>query len=143
MAARFVISGTDTGIGKTVFSAALAVALNGCYWKPVQSGLDGETDSETVARLGLDITVVVFNDRTLSLIKVKQKADGHGGLGAVQYAPTDFAAVARGMGVAGVRTESLDALRAALATSGPLLVDVPVDPDSYRHVLEVTRFAAT
>ncbi|WP_119255890.1 dethiobiotin synthase [Shinella zoogloeoides] len=53
MAARFVISGTDTGIGKTVFSAALAVALNGCYWKPVQSGLDGETDSETVARLGV------------------------------------------------------------------------------------------
>ncbi|MGX5719051.1 dethiobiotin synthase [Shinella zoogloeoides] len=53
MAARFVISGTDTGIGKTVFCAALAVALNGCYWKPVQSGLDGETDSETVARLGV------------------------------------------------------------------------------------------
>jgi len=53
MVARFVISGTDTGIGKTVFCAALAVALNGCYWKPVQSGLDGETDSETVARLGV------------------------------------------------------------------------------------------
>lgn len=53
MVARFVISGTDTGIGKTVFCAALAVALNGCYWKPVQSGLDGETDSETIARLGV------------------------------------------------------------------------------------------
>ena len=52
MTLRFVISGTDTGIGKTVFSAALADALGGCYWKPIQSGLDGETDSETVARLG-------------------------------------------------------------------------------------------
>ena len=52
MTARFVVTGTDTGIGKTVFSAALARALNGYYWKPVQSGLDGETDSETVARLG-------------------------------------------------------------------------------------------
>lgn len=52
MNARFVVSGTDTGIGKTVFSAALAGALNAYYWKPVQSGLDGETDSETVVRLG-------------------------------------------------------------------------------------------
>ncbi|MDO9415071.1 dethiobiotin synthase [Pararhizobium sp.] len=52
MTQRFVVSGTDTGIGKTIFSAALAGALDGCYWKPVQSGLDGETDSGTVARLG-------------------------------------------------------------------------------------------
>ena len=52
MIPRFVVSGTDTGIGKTIFSAALTGALDGCYWKPVQSGLDDETDSETVARLG-------------------------------------------------------------------------------------------
>jgi dethiobiotin synthetase len=51
MTARFVVSGTDTGIGKTVFAAALAGALQARYWKPVQSGLDGETDSETTARL--------------------------------------------------------------------------------------------
>lgn len=52
MTPRFVVSGTDTGIGKTVFSAALTGALNGYYWKPVQSGLDEKTDSELVARLG-------------------------------------------------------------------------------------------
>ena len=48
---RFVITGTDTGIGKTVFSAALAGALTLPYWKPIQSGLEEETDSEAVARL--------------------------------------------------------------------------------------------
>ncbi|HEY8063410.1 MAG TPA: dethiobiotin synthase [Methylosinus sp.] len=48
---RFVIVGTDTNVGKTVFSAALAGALDAFYWKPVQSGLDGETDTMTVARL--------------------------------------------------------------------------------------------
>ncbi|MGN6596958.1 dethiobiotin synthase [Sphingopyxis terrae] len=48
---RFVVTGTDTGIGKTVFSAALAGALGLPYWKPIQSGLEEETDSETVARL--------------------------------------------------------------------------------------------
>jgi dethiobiotin synthetase len=51
MTPRYVISGTDTGIGKTVFSAALTGALNAKYWKPVQSGLEDETDSEMVARL--------------------------------------------------------------------------------------------
>ena len=48
---RFVITGTDTGIGKTVFSAALAGAMRTPYWKPIQSGLEDETDSEAVARL--------------------------------------------------------------------------------------------
>ena len=48
-----IVTGTDTGIGKTVVSAMLALALDGWYWKPVQSGLTGETDSETVARLGV------------------------------------------------------------------------------------------
>lgn len=52
MNARFVITGTDTGIGKTVFSAALTDALDACYWKPVQSGLEEETDSDAIRRLG-------------------------------------------------------------------------------------------
>jgi dethiobiotin synthetase len=46
-----VVAGTDTDVGKTVLAAALAAALDGCYWKPVQCGLDGGTDSETVQRL--------------------------------------------------------------------------------------------
>lgn len=48
---RYVITGTGTGIGKTVFAAALSGALQADYWKPIQAGLDGETDSQTVARL--------------------------------------------------------------------------------------------
>jgi dethiobiotin synthetase len=52
MSARIVVTGTDTGIGKTVFSAGLADLLGGVYWKPVQSGLAEETDSQAVARLG-------------------------------------------------------------------------------------------
>ena len=47
---RFVITGTDTGIGKTIFAAALAAATGAPYWKPIQSGLEDETDSETVAK---------------------------------------------------------------------------------------------
>ncbi len=48
---RIVVTGTDTGIGKTVFSAGLTRLLDAAYWKPVQAGLDGETDTEAVRRL--------------------------------------------------------------------------------------------
>jgi dethiobiotin synthetase len=47
-----VVTGTGTEIGKTVFAAGLADMLGACYWKPIQSGLEGETDSQAVARLG-------------------------------------------------------------------------------------------
>jgi dethiobiotin synthetase len=52
MSRPIVVTGTDTEIGKTVFAAGLAALLDACYWKPIQSGLEGETDSEVVARLG-------------------------------------------------------------------------------------------
>ena len=39
---RFVISGTDTNIGKTVFCAGLCGMLGARYWKPVQAGLPGD-----------------------------------------------------------------------------------------------------
>lgn len=51
MGARFIIAGTDTNVGKTVFAAALTAAIQGIYFKPIQAGLEGETDTETVQRL--------------------------------------------------------------------------------------------
>lgn len=51
MNTRIVVTGTDTGIGKTVFSAALAGALDAFYWKPVQAGIEEETDRDAVQRL--------------------------------------------------------------------------------------------
>lgn len=48
----FIIAGTDTGVGKTVFSAALVSALKAYYWKPIQAGLEDETDASVVMRLG-------------------------------------------------------------------------------------------
>lgn len=48
-----VVTGTDTGVGKTVFAAALTGALGARYWKPVQAGPDEYegTDALRVARL--------------------------------------------------------------------------------------------
>ncbi len=52
-----IVTGTDTGVGKTVFAAGLAGALGAAYWKPVQAGMDedGCSDSLRVQALsGLD-----------------------------------------------------------------------------------------
>jgi len=48
-----VVTGTDTDVGKTVFAAALTVALGAHYWKPVQAGLEDGSDASTVVRLGV------------------------------------------------------------------------------------------
>lgn len=52
IAKGFVITGTDTDIGKTIFSAGLVRFLDAHYWKPVQAGFDDGTDSERVAYYG-------------------------------------------------------------------------------------------
>jgi dethiobiotin synthetase len=51
MPSRFFITGTDTGVGKTVVSALLCAALDAIYWKPIQTGTREGTDCETVMRL--------------------------------------------------------------------------------------------
>jgi dethiobiotin synthetase len=74
---RFVITGTDTGIGKTVFSAALAGALGIRYWKPIQSGLEEETDSEAVARLaGVPVLPEAYRLRTPASPHLAAAIDG-------------------------------------------------------------------
>ena len=50
-----IVTGTDTGIGKTVLAAA--ARLGARYWKPVQAGLAEETDSEVVARLAPGVAI--------------------------------------------------------------------------------------
>lgn len=95
---------------------------------------------ETIGRLELPITVVCFDDASLSLIAIKQGAD-HGGTGAVRYRPVDYAAVASASGVPGTVVESEGELETALARGWdrPRLLDVRVDPTSYRALIRATR----
>jgi len=48
---RFFVTGTDTGVGKTVVSALLCAALDAIYWKPIQTGTRDGADRPTVMRL--------------------------------------------------------------------------------------------
>lgn len=47
-----IITGTDTDVGKTVVAAGLAQCLkNAFYWKPIQAGIEPETDTDRVKAL--------------------------------------------------------------------------------------------
>lgn len=95
---------------------------------------------ETVARLNLDITVVVFNDSALSLIEIKQSGPGPDGANAYRYGPTDFAAAAQAMGMDGhVATGADDVARALGAGTGPKLIDARINPEVYTHVIKTAR----
>jgi len=98
---------------------------------------------ETAVRLRLRVVVVVFNDATLSLIKIKQRPDGHGGPEAVGYRPASFAAAATALGAAGAPVSDAaglaSELAAALNRDGPTVIDASIDPATYPAVMDLTR----
>ena len=59
---QFIICGTDTDIGKTLISSFFVRGLNSFYWKPIQSGIGSETDSQTVARLAKVNKAKILNE---------------------------------------------------------------------------------
>jgi acetolactate synthase-1/2/3 large subunit len=91
-------------------------------------------DLETAMREDLPIVVVVFNDRKLNMIKLQQDRRGFQRLG-TDFAESDFAQVARGFGFEAARVDSemaLDAaLKQALESGRPWLIDALVNPDGY------------
>ena len=60
------VTGTDTGVGKTVVSAALlarycpTVALR--YWKPIQTGIEQDDDTEEIRRLTAPSLAEILDD---------------------------------------------------------------------------------
>lgn len=45
---RVFVTGTDTGVGKSLVCAVLMAGLPCKYWKPIQSGLEEKTDTEWI-----------------------------------------------------------------------------------------------
>jgi acetolactate synthase-1/2/3 large subunit len=87
---------------------------------------------ETIVRLGLPITVVVFSNSVYGWIKAGQKTGFDARYFSVDFTRTDHAAVAAAYGVKSWRVEQPGelegALKAAIAHDGPTLVDVIAQP---------------
>lgn len=96
----------------------------------------------TLAREQLNVTMIVFNDSSLSLIEIKQQARKLDPTG-VALGAIDWRRIAEGFGLrawtAG-NTQDLDAaLDAAAAVVGPKLIDARIDPSNYAATLKAIR----
>ena len=87
---------------------------------------------ETIVRLGLPITFVVFSNASYGWIKAGQKTGYQGRYFAVDFSRTDHARVAEAFGLRAWRVEDPEqlapTLRKALEAGGPTLVDVIAQP---------------
>jgi acetolactate synthase-1/2/3 large subunit len=97
----------------------------------------------TAVAAGVPVIVIVFNDAALSQIDIKQQSRGLPPRGVRWDRPQDFAQVMNALGGRGfdARDEAQyeGALDAALASGGPCLIDVEVDPVGYGRQLKAMR----
>jgi dethiobiotin synthetase len=59
---KYFITGIGTDVGKTLVSAILTEALQANYWKPVQCGIEGGTDRETISSLITNSKTVCYTE---------------------------------------------------------------------------------
>ncbi|MEA2192912.1 MAG: hypothetical protein QOI73_3033 [Solirubrobacteraceae bacterium] len=98
-------------------------------------------DLLTAVAYDLAVKLVVFDNGRLGMVKLEQEQGGLPEFGTKLHNP-DLAAVARAMGLTGIRvTDPADidaAVREALATPGPVLLDVLTNPEEVSLPPKVT-----
>ena len=95
----------------------------------------------TVKLHELDTKILVFNNSSLGMVKLEMLVEGlpdHG----TDHEAVDYAAIAEGVGIGAVRITDPKKLKkqlaAALATPGPVLIDVVTDPDALSMPPKIT-----
>lgn len=87
----------------------------------------------TLATYDVPVKVVVFNNASLSMVKLEMLVDGLPDYG-TDHPPVDFAAIAAGCGLWSVRVTDPNDIRGALekafAHPGPAVVDLVTDPNA-------------
>ena len=91
-------------------------------------------DLETAARLGLSPIIVIFDDGTLGMIRVKQRSKGYAARGCGHDADR-LRTPCRELRAVGYEVQGLDqfesAFKTALESDRMSVIDVRVDPDRY------------
>jgi acetolactate synthase-1/2/3 large subunit len=131
--------------GFCTMAAALPLAIGAKVADPTRrvfavmgdGGLEmGTGELATLRDLGQPVTVVVFQDRSLALIALKQASAGLAPAG-VALGETNFATVATGFGGHGVRVETTEDLRhelkAAEGRATFTLISCSFDADAYKN----------
>jgi acetolactate synthase-1/2/3 large subunit len=96
----------------------------------------------TAVRENLHIITIVFNDRSLSLIDLKQRQRQYASAG-VTLGEVEWTSIARGVGMRGhvatTEGELERALSQAIGWHGPSLIDARIDPSTYSETLRAIR----
>ena len=96
----------------------------------------------TAARENLPLRIIVFDDRELSLIKIKQERRGYRGDG-ITIGETDWRAVGTGLGVLAVQADNETVLREHLLDTrdhpGPVLIAAKVAARTYQETIRAVR----
>ena len=129
--------------GLATMAYALPAAISSALHEPQRPAIAFTGDGGLMMCLGelsvaaeqaAHVIVIVFNDRSLSLIDIKQQQRGLPPRG-VRWKAPDFALTMEGLGGRGIQVDSAGEYRAAVAAAlrheGPSLIDVKVDPDGY------------
>ena len=104
----------------------IAVLGDGDFMMTVQ-------DLETAVRERIGIKVFVFNDGQYRVLNIRQRLQFQGRIYGTEHGNPDFAELARCFGAAGYRLDKAaqieEVLDSVVSEDGPVVVDVPVDPD--------------
>jgi acetolactate synthase-1/2/3 large subunit len=143
---RFLISNGLATMGFAV-PAAVAAALARPDAPSVALTGDGgfaygAFELETAVRVGARVIVVVLNDASLSLIRIKHEAKGHDGH-RLDFGPIRFDRLAEGLGVVGASAATegdvRTAVRAALGRAASTVIDVRIGGSEYGPMLRALR----
>jgi acetolactate synthase-1/2/3 large subunit len=143
---RFLISNGLATMGYAL-PAAVGAALDHPERLTVAVAGDGGmafhlAELETSARIGARVVVVVFNDASLSLIRIKQEAKGRE-RSPLDFTRSDFAAAAAAFGAVGARVDDVAglvaALRAAAERPQSTLIDVQTTGAEAAETLKAVR----
>lgn len=143
---RFLISNGLASMGFAV-PAAIAAALTSPDLPVVAFTGDGgfvlnAAELETAARLDAKVIVIVLNDASLSLIRIKNLEQRIRGV-PLDYLRSDFAMLARGLGVRGATATTGDELsrevRSALVADETTVIDVVIDGSEYSELNRLIR----
>jgi acetolactate synthase-1/2/3 large subunit len=143
---RFLISNGLATMGYAL-PAAVGAALSRPERLTVAISGDGGmayhlAELETAARAGARVIVVVVNDASLSLIRIKQEAKGYR-RSPLDFTRTDFVAAAEAFGAVGVRVDDADGLAAALHAAADraqsTVIDVRTTGADAAETLKVVR----
>ena len=137
--------------GANTMGFSLPAALAASLLRPTQKTValigDGgflmrAGELETAARLGLSPTIIIFDDGTMGMIRIKQRSKGYAREG-VDMVQTDFVRLAQSFGGVGSKVETLEefelAFAKALGSDRLHVIDVRLDADVYAAHIKPIR----